>query len=211
MSLPKVITEGRQSLTKAVGAVLKTPKDLVAVEKRLATNLLHQMGNEWCWASVAACIADAYHDGPTGQCQIASAVFSTPAKNRQCCSNGIDAECDVPQPLSSALKVNGNYVRYHDRVDDKGAPFDFPFVKSFIDGHRPLPAHISYRTTGHYVVITGYRVEPGAKFVFVRDPANVDNVLSAVDFTHFLNAYKFRGKWDGSYETQQGAQPPSKA
>jgi hypothetical protein len=210
MSLPKVITEGRQALTKEAGVLLKTAEAVgaagavvVTVEKRLATNLLHQEQPEWCWASVAKCIADAYHDGPAEQCQIATTVL-----NRQCCTGVIDKECNVQHPLSLALK--NNFVRFHAGLDDKGAPFDFPFVKSFIDGHKPLPAHISYPSTGHYVVITGYREEPRAKLVFVRDPANADNVLSAVDFTQFLNAYKFFGKWDVSYETK-GAQPPSEA
>jgi len=202
MSLPKVITEGRQSLTKEAGVVLKTAEAVgaagavvVTVEKRLATNLLHQEQSEWCWASVAECIADAYHDEPAGQCQIASTVLK-----RQCCSGGIDKECNVQLPLSVALR--SNFVRYRARLDDKGAPFDFPFVKLHIDGHKPLPAHISYPSGGHYVVITGYREEPGGRLVFVRDPANADNVLSAVDFKQFLNAYKGAGKWDGSYDTQ---------
>ncbi len=209
MSLPKVITEGRQALTNEGGVLLRAAEAVgvaeaaaVTVVKRLATNLLHQKQDEWCWASVAECIADAYHDGPAEQCKIVSTVL-----NRQCCV-GTDKECDVQHPLSSAL--GKNFAQFHAGLDDKGAPFDFPFVKSRIDGHKPLPAHISYPSTGHFVDITGYREERGAKLVFVRDPANDDNVLSAVDFTQFLNAYKFFGKWDQSWDTQ-GTQPPSEA
>jgi hypothetical protein len=216
MSVPKIVDEGRQALIEGgvlVEGVAQVVEAVAAVgggivEKRLVTDLLHQKQDEWCWASVAECIADAYHDGPAGQCQIASAVLSTPAAPRQCCPEGVNNNCNVQQLLSSALTVKNNFVSF--RADLSGQPFSFPFVKSHIDHQKPLPAHISYPDTGHYVVIIGYREEPGAKLVFVRDPANADHVWSAVDFTQFLNAYKFAGKWDGSYETR-GSIPPALA
>jgi hypothetical protein len=204
MSLPKIIAAGRRPLIDNTELLMFAEVEVVVAaavvrEKLLATNLLHQKQDEWCWASVAVCVAEAYADGPAEQCKIASKVVG-----RTCCPDGTDSNCNVQKLLSKALSVKNNYVGF----DGNRANFTFDFVTDSIDQHKPIPVHIKFPGASHYAVIVGYREDSGVRNVYVRDPANADGVRSAVIFDQFLNAYKFTGVWDRSYETN-GTQTPA--
>jgi Papain-like cysteine protease AvrRpt2 len=154
-----------------------------------------QQQKEWCWAAVAVSIDKYFNPASTWtQCQVASNVTGS-----RCCgpapAAGVDP-CDQAEKLQDALTVVSRLRSTYGRA------LQFPAVKREIDSGRPVAARIQWTTgdpgegQGHFVVVDGYRILPGAVHLHVSDPLNPS---CWVDFDEFTNNYQGDGEWNASF------------
>jgi hypothetical protein len=144
----------------------------------------------WCWAAVGLGIAQAYGEmlGAT-QCEIATRV-----RGVRCCPAGSFGDCDVPMALAPAL---GTHL---DRRPVLGSEErQFALVKECIDSGHPLAVGLGRPDahSGHYIVVSGYKVQDGENHVYVCDPATGDRSL--VDFDGFVRRFRNFGSWQQSF------------
>jgi|GEM_PF-2381915 len=168
--------------------------------KALQVTIPSQKMDNWCWAAVAVGISDAYHDPPISQCTVASKV-----QKIRCCSKPPDRACTQEQPLSPGLSLEGHehFVEYLD--PDRTAPLLVPhkgwaFLTDHIDRGLPVPVRIAFGTGhgyGHFVVVTGYQMEPSGLYLIVSDP---ENERWHFELTEFIAHFHGTGRWHTTYE-----------
>lgn len=200
--LARILSEGATPL-----ATLFNGDVPVAVRRRiLKVEIPIQRRDNWCWAAVATGIACAYGDTElTSQCKVATRIFSTENPPRQCCpSDENGGDCDVPKPLTHALRIPGH--EYLDKVLGPG-PQSWDFIKKEIDEKRPIGVCILRSgNQGHFLAITGYREDTIGnrveKYIYYDDPLVSRGVRTLESF-----AMRSDGKWFITYTTKGKENP----
>jgi len=188
---------------------------LVVAQKTIRFRIQRQEQSEWCWAAVAVSVERYFDPGSKlKQCDVANKVlpeeyegvtdaqgnpiFTLPDSDSECCCHCCcDPEsCDLPAGLDTALQKV-----YKWRIS-LGRALTFLEVQREIDRGRPIGVGIKWTTggssgnpgtTGHYVVIRGYRMlSSGVSQVYVADPLNASGL---VDFDEFTFSYYGEGQW----------------
>lgn len=150
---------------------------------------------EWCWAAVTVGVITAYRSGTTTQCLVAARCLPC----EQCCQPLQEEEvecCNNPEELRTALAEHCG--AYH---GSENGPEDF--IRRCIRDGLPIIARIAWSaTSGHYVIIRGYRVMRTGFEVHVSDPDVKSIPPTPLPLSHLLTFYKQDGVWNASYETQ---------
>lgn len=156
--------------------------------KKLAFIIQPQQQSEWCWAAVAASIANFYEGNKkVKQCDIVNKMLILD----DCCDDGSSASCNQQFHLEPTLRR----IRHLQR-SQPGQP-DFTQVVAEMTAGRPLAVRIVWSEGGGHAVVV-YGVTDDRK-VQIADPANPnDDIL--VPFDGFV--YKDIGTWDGSLFTR---------
>lgn len=155
----------------------------------LGVPLSPQTLSEWCWTAVGTGIAHFYDEmSAWTQCRLASDVLGIPT----CCTAPI--MCNSQAPLEHALSAVG-----HLQADPVESSIPFTDLCREIDLGRPVACGIQYPTTGHFVVVDGYR-DLGIPEVVVKDPIDGSSLLWAFDA--FRNNYRTNGFWRMTYLTR---------
>lgn len=144
----------------------------------------------WCWAAVGLGIAQAYGEMlGAKQCAVASRV-----RGVRCCPAGSFGDCDVPMALAPAL---GTHLDRRPVLPAEER--QFALVKETIDSGHPLAVGIGRpgAHSGHFVVISGYKVQDGKNQVYVCDPATGERSL--VSFDGFVCQFRSFGSWQESF------------
>jgi len=141
--------------------------------------------DQWCWAAVAASVADFKDHAAHKQCDVASLVLNIP----DCCGSG---SCNVPAELNEALSA------VHHFNYSSAQSSDFGEVRDQIDLDRPLGVRIGWSGggVGHFVTVSGY--DETTQWVVVDDPLYG---RSSLPHAEFRNSYKNLGSWTDSYFT----------
>lgn len=133
----------------------------------LSLAMQHQAEMSWCWAAVAASVAQFYEpSGTVSQCGLADGELH----RTDCCTTGAGGPCDVYGDLASSLYRVGHLKKW-----DIAKPSGFPSVVAEVDASRPLCARIAWHSGGaHFVALVGYlpaeESGAGAPLVAVEDP-----------------------------------------
>jgi ABC-type bacteriocin/lantibiotic exporter with double-glycine peptidase domain len=156
--------------------------------KKLAFTIQPQHQSEWCWAAVAASIANFYEgNNKLKQCDIVNKMLILDT----CCDDGSSDSCNQQFHLEPTLQR----IRHLQR-SQPGQP-DFAAVVAEMTAGRPLAVRILWSEGGGHVVVV-YGVTDDRK-VHIADPATPhDEIL--VPFDGFV--YKDIGTWDGSLFTR---------
>jgi hypothetical protein len=173
-----------------------------------------QEQSEWCWAACAVSINKYFdHDSKIKQCDVANKVLPIeytdplpPSDPDCCCHCCCDPEaCNKPARLGIALQ---QIYKWRNSLQRS---LTFEEVQREIDRGRPIGVGIKWNrggkngspsTTGHFVVIRGYRLlSNGTSQVYVADPLNASGI---VDFDEFTFAYYGEGQWVETELVQSG-------
>ena len=159
--------------------------------RRLSFTMQHQQQTQWCWAAVSTSVSVYYDASSTWtQCTVVNAELG----QTTCCSSGSSAACNQPWYLDLALMRTGNLT-----VVSNGTTA-FASIRTEIDAGRPLGVRIGWSGGGgHFVVIEGYKPDPGSERVAVEDPWYGASDLA---LTAFTSSYQGTGSWTHSYTTQ---------
>jgi Papain-like cysteine protease AvrRpt2 len=165
-----------------------------------------QKQTEWCWAAVAASVAD-YYRNPMQQCDIANGEL----QRLDCCNGSGSGACNVPGYMMSCLYRVGHFARWAVRTKVKPVPMDRD-IRYEIDGGRPLCLRVAWNDGGaHFMTIMAYLdgvAPPGGRLpidrIGVADPQF--GGLSDVDYRDFPVAYMGGGAWTDTYYTTQAEQ-----
>ncbi|MBV9493007.1 MAG: hypothetical protein JOZ54_02090 [Acidobacteria bacterium] len=137
----------------------------------------------------------AYRSSATTQCIVATRCLPC----EQCCQPLDEGQvdcCNNPQELRIALAEHCG--TYH---GDANSPVDF--IRRCIQAGFPIIARVAWSTTsGHYVIIRGYRLMRTGFEVHVSDPDVRSTPPTPLPLAHLLGFYKQDGVWNASYETQ---------
>lgn len=160
---------------------------------------------EWCWAAVAASVAQFYRN-PIEQCEIANGELG----RRDCCDEkaGSGPGNVVGYMMSSLYRV-GHFARWAVRTIGKPPPMDHD-IRSEIDAGRPLCLRVVWNGSGaHFVTITAYLdgvALPGGDVPIDRiglaDP--MFGGVSDIDYRDFPMAYLGGATWSDTYYTTPG-------
>jgi len=144
----------------------------------------------WCWAAVAASVAQFYNAATAWAQQhaVAQAVLGLP----NCCQQGGCPACDIPRRLSEALNHTGNLDHFQPH------PFTFPDVRDSVWLGHPMCARVEAEGIGHFVVVSGYNA--GLHWITVQDPSPCG--LSFWPFQEFLSHYQHAWHCTHAYWTQ---------
>jgi hypothetical protein len=156
---------------------------------KLRIALQHQEQTEWCWAAVAASVAD-FNKDPAGwtQCRIANAVLGSGG----CCTSG--GTCNKTAELARSLEVTG-----HLRAPEVGT-LDPSTVGTEMLNENPIGAHVVFPGgIGHFVLITGF-LDAEPPRLWVQD--SEVNERSDYEFGEFAQRYRGNARWDHSYFTK---------
>jgi len=156
-----------------------------------------QLQDYWCWAAIAASVADLFGTGTWTQCLIVTAEFAR--HSWACC--GVDAgdtaRCNQAWHLDDALARVGHFDRM------TANPTSFPDVQAEVNAGRPLGCRIAWTGRGagaHFVAIGGWSTDgAGTRYVDIEDP-----YLGMLQKTYpdFCHAYQTPGdRWTHSYFT----------
>jgi hypothetical protein len=166
------------------------------LQKELPVHVAFQQKTYWCWAAVTAGVALYFGDAKwSAQCDVAKATLGIPT----CCAPSPACDrCDVRSTLSSSLTTVGHLDRYLKR----GAAFSE--IKATIDGDKPLGVRILWAngSGGHFVLVTGYEVDPGdptLNTIDIRDPFT--GYRPDFLFNDFAAGYDSGGQWTHCYWT----------
>lgn len=151
-----------------------------------------QAQGNWCWAAVAASIAD-YYDNKDWikQCIVASA--SIPTSGQDCCKTPSSTACNVTV-LDIGIPLT--------RTQNRGGPAWLHTLPPIIDvmtninNCKPIAVGINWlsgpaKGNGHAVAIIGYDVSDPAHFkLIIWDPSNdVSGGQKTVDYAAFSTQY----------------------
>lgn len=156
--------------------------------KKLDFVIQPQEQSEWCWAAVAASIANFYAgNNQLKQCD----VVNNALRRTDCCQDGSSDSCNQQVDVDSGLSRVGHLQR-----KQSGQP-DFNTVVAEMNAGRPLAVRILWSEGGGHAIIV-YGVTDDRK-VNIADPANADDEI-LVPFDDFV--YKDIGTWDKSLFTR---------
>src|SRR5262245_50136888 len=121
--------------------------------RRLSFAMQHQQQTQWCWAAVSTSVSLYYDPSSTWtQCTVVNAELG----QTTCCNNGSSAACNQPWYLDLALTRTGNLTAV------TGGTTTFAGIRSEIDAGRLLGVRIGWSGGGgHFVVLEGYKPDPG--------------------------------------------------
>jgi hypothetical protein len=147
----------------------------------------HQQQLWWCWAAVAASVAQSINPGSTwSQCSVATSVLA-----RNCCQNV--GPCNVPGQLDSALGTVG-----HMRKMILGQIGEADLEQEAL-AQLPVGTRIQWTGGGgHFVAFTGV-LRGSQTYIGIEDPwfGSSDVALSALN-----GAYQGSGTWTTTYLIQ---------
>lgn len=126
-----------ESSVKAVAAA-KAPKN----PEPLATPIVHavtftmqsQQQSNWCWAAVAASVAD-YYDPPSGWTQYT--VVNAVNGRTDCCHFPTSTACNCPGSVADALTATGNLASV-------GGPVSKETIIGELQAGRPTAARVAW-------------------------------------------------------------------
>ncbi len=211
---PRQIAPSFGSSTRSPAKPVIVAGPLVIAEKVLKFRIQRQEQSNWCWAAIAVSV-DRYFDRKSHltQCEVANKVLRAeppanpqppppslplPDSDQGCCCHCCckPEECDYPAELEIALQ------QVYKWRNSFGRGLTIAEVQREIDRGRPICAGITWvsagansspSTTGHFVVIRGYRLlSSGVRQVYVADPLNASGW---VDLDEFTFAYYGEGQW----------------
>lgn len=149
--------------------------------------LQRQERRYWCWAACAVSVARFYDQGGDWrQCAVASETTG----RADCCESGA---CNFPHYVHRALETTGNLG---ERLPE---PTELEELVEELKRGRPVVVRIAYPSSGHFVVVDGYRP---LGIVRVRDPR--DEVTREMSFQRLLRSYNGIGAWSHTYFTCHG-------
>lgn len=151
----------------------------------------------WCWAAVAASIAN-FYDGTAGrQCDLANQEFS----QSTCCSEPDASDGNVCNRASD-MEISIKRVNHHASTSDTAATFKR--VQDEIVQNRLIALRIEWQgqSVGHAVILDGYSQDSDGQWVLGDDPGNGDSF--AYTYEEFKNRYGDNkdGSWDITYFTR---------
>lgn len=154
---------------------------------QLDFELEQQQRDNWCWAAVAAGVANFQRDPKTwGQCDVANAALSRDT----CCVDG--EPCDVDQSLRDAL----NAVQHLNATVESAISYEN--VCAELDANRPLAIRIESGSLGHFVVISGYESGSSDRRLTIDDPG-YGRGRTSVPYETVLSNYYGSGRWTHTY------------
>jgi hypothetical protein len=114
---------------------------------RLAFTMQRQQQTNWCWAAVAASVAQYYDPGTRWtQCLVANAQWF----RTDCCGGGAAGPCNEYGWLDRALGAVGHLTRV------EGGTSTFAVIDAEIAAGRPVGIRVAWRGGGaHFVAIYG--------------------------------------------------------
>lgn len=158
-----------------------------------------QNQENWCWSTVATCIARYYHsDSGFTPCLLANVQLGATT----CCVDGSTPQCNQAWYLDRALVETDNYYTYFPR------PATQTEVQTEVLSNRPLGVRIGWANSGgrgHFVAIDGFSYP--SYLISVEDPET--GSATTLDYNTFLTAYRGTGQWTHSYWTTAGSDPPA--
>ena len=161
-----------------------------------------QEQSEWCWAAVAASVAD-YYGNPFKQCVIANAELG----RSDCCGAGGPKACNVYGYLMSSLYRVGHFARWCARTSVAKPPPMDDDIRREINGKHPLCLRVQWNGGGaHFMTITGYidddpRPDGSVPIdrIGLADPTF--NTVADIDYFDFPATYLGGGRWTDTYFT----------
>jgi hypothetical protein len=151
-----------------------------------------QEQTQWCWAALAASVANFYNPNPAiTQCSLASWAFA-PA---DCCANGGSLACNQPYSIAAGLA----HVGHLNAALPNG--MTMPAIELEIDASRPIGVRVAWTGGGgaaHAMAIKGYDNAQGHQMIDISDPTYGE---STVAFAGFPGNYQGGGTWTHSYTT----------
>lgn len=159
--------------------------------RRLSFTMEHQQQTQWCWAAVSTSVSH-YYDASSAwtQCTVVNGELG----QSTCCKSGSSAACNQPWYLDLALTRTGNLAAV------SAGTTSFAGTRGEIDAGRPLGARIGWSGGGgHFVVLAGYKPDPGSERVAIEDPWYG---ASDIALSTFTSSYQGTGSWTHSYTTQ---------
>ena len=145
--------------------------------------------DNWCWAACAQMILYKLGDHNVQQCQIAGRYF----QGELCCQDPESCDRTLSEgqitPMFTKSQIHSSLVGRH---------LAFQEIQNEVTEHRPLAAGIKWNgsaTLGHLVVLRGWLIVFGSKFVFVNDPNRGQN-RGMVLYDSLVTAYYYgNGSW----------------
>jgi Peptidase_C39 like family len=128
----------------------------------------------WCWAAVAASIADYYDNKPfVDQCKVVNATLSLPT-GVDCCNTPGSTDCNKTVGDMAVPLLNTGNWKASDPVWLRKLPPMSAVVKE-IDNCRPIAMSINWLSgpgtgNGHGLAIIGYVKDPSGDQLIIWDP-----------------------------------------
>jgi hypothetical protein len=141
--------------------------------------------DQWCWAAVAASVADFKDHQPHRQCVVAGTALNDP----NCCVPG---NCNKPWYLSKALRAVHHYFSCSPNS------ISFSRVVTEIDLEQPVGVRIGWTGggVGHFLAIVGY--DETTEKIDLDDPrfGPSTTTIAALE-----TSYQGLGRWTDTYFT----------
>lgn len=156
-----------------------------------------QEQRQWCWAAISSSVSQFYNSASTWtQCRI---VEQRPGRSA-CCSDPGDRRCNQPDKLNEGLRITGNLNRHNAATINVARDT----IIDEINNNRPVCLFLSPKSgsVGHFIVVTGYRIETGGRILYrIEDPANGGQVSVVPSRTLDQGKYKNHGRVTWYYLT----------
>ena len=145
------------------------------------TDPLHDL---WCWAAVAASVAEFKEHTPHLQCTVASAVLV----GEPCCGGG---DCNRPARLEDALSSVGHFLF------DQHASTTHARIRDEVDAGNPVCVRVGWddQLVGHFLAIIGYH-DDGDSVVTVDPKYGLSPMIS---LQTLKSSYQGLGQWTDTY------------
>jgi len=153
--------------------------------QRVALNMQWQSELWWCWAAVAASVAEYFSPSNAWrQCQVAGATLG----NGGCCAN--PSPCNQQYDLDKALTAVGHFSGLVASTVSAGA------LAGELTAGRPIGSRVNWSGGGgHFVAIAGL-LQGSQDYIGITDPWYGP---SDVTFAAFCGSYQSNGSWDATY------------
>ena len=181
----------------AFSTVVPGPSGPSVNARTLSFVIQTQHATEWCWAAVAASIADYFARQPVWQqCCVVAQTFSKSGPPP--CTAPSSVVWNRPSKLGPALDLVGHKGQVN------GWSYAFSAIQNEIDNGRPLGVAIRWRASKkpdtHFLTLTGYKDDGIQPEVTVQDPFK--GTTRGVPLSGFASQYRTGGTWTYSYETR---------
>lgn len=152
-------------LWSCIGALgLLVSSNTWAQSANTGTPLSVQRCDKWCWAAGIEMVGR-QHGLPIDQCQVVSARLDMNCCRPDACLTACNQLSGLPVQINQTLS----------RIGLHGSQYDFPISEDLLVSslNRNLPVMVAATnlTTGHFIVVTGYRTLPnGIRLYEINDP-----------------------------------------
>jgi hypothetical protein len=156
-------------------SVADLARGLGLLPRLLNVAVLHQGGENWCWAACASAVSRFYRpDSAWTQCAVANATLPS----THCCE--VPSSCDMVQEVKIALTKTGNLA------SGQNEPIAGAALRGQLGRGHPVVARVDFgKNRGHFVVIVGSL--SGGRFR-IRDPG--DEASLDLTLNQLLRRYK---------------------